>query len=630
MANKGEKIKVRVITTDSAFEDQAVIPESQRLNAKKSQEFIEQSFQKNENHQDFTKKKPKKFKKFLIFFIIFLLIIALTTLAGFFVFSGVKKGTSRVDLKIQAPPAVASGETIEYLLEITNRDQVTIKKVDLLFNYPYGFEFSEADLVPNNETKNFFTLPDIQAGDKYLLKVKGRLVGEIEETKILEATVNYQPENFNSNFQVKKTAISIIKSSIIGLNIETPETIIGNQEFLLKIKYQNNQIAELKNLRLELEPPEDLQIIQEGSTPWQGEWYWDNDSLAVNQETEVTVKCYFANSHPLNNKFTAKISFKENDVYKIITYKRVNLNVINPELELKLLLNDQAELTNVNWGEQLTYKINLKNNSNSFTIPEGQLQLKLNSGLFDQQSLIDDYGGVWTEAGLSWGEDTKLYQEFLQELKPGQEINFEIKLKIIEQPSDLENYNPTQLTNEAVLELSSQNFGENFSVLSNKIITTVGQQVLFTAKAFYFLNNEIQVGSGPVPPQVNETTNYKIYWYLDPANNNLTDIEVRAILPPAMSWPDNYQITSGNFSFDPASRQLTWELSDLAVGDNAQAFFFVSLTPQAADLGQVITLLNPSTVTYKINNSQKSQTSDSLDTNLKDDPVKSGQGIVIN
>lgn len=624
---KGEKIKVRIIKSESPYKGLDQPPTKQFVKQPLIDEFTNETEPAVEE-KNFSQEKPKKFKKILIFIIVFLILITGATLAGFYIFSGVKKTSFSVDLKIQAPIEVASGEEVEYLIEIRNRENVALTKVDLLLQYPFGFEFSQSDILPVNEIKNSFSLTDINAGEKFRLKISGRLVGEINETKNIEAILNYQPVNFSSNFQIKKTAISIIKSSIVELTIDYPATIIGTQSFELKIKYKNNQANNLNNIRIIVEPPTGLIIEENGTTPWQGEYYWDKETLTVNQQEEIVVKNHFEQDQTVSEKLEVKVGLLENEQFKIITYKRINLSIINPAVEIKLTLNNQEEVKNINWQEELNYQIKINNNSENFNIPNAILKLKLNPNLLDKDSLVEDNGANWVDDGLSWGEESKLYLDFLQEIKPGQEKVIAVKVKTIAQPANLEDYSAAQLAIEAIAEISSLAIGENFQIQSNKIITTVGELVQFSAKAFYYLNENIQVGSGSIPPQVGEKTSYKIYWFIDPGNNNLKNLEIKAILPPGINWEENFQATIGELTFDETSRQITWQFDELLIGDNAQAYFYVSLTPVQSQVGQVVTILNPSTATYDIDDKTSSQTADLLDTNLEDDPVKQGQGAV--
>lgn len=626
----GKKIKVRVIKTASSFDQPTAASQDKDKGQAPFEQHLLQPPTKTMVSRDFSKNRPKKSKKILFFIIFFLLLISGATVAGFFIFGRPGPGSSnRVDLKIQAPFEISSGEEIEYLVEIKNKEVVALEKINLLLQYPFGFEYQSATVNPVNETKNSFPLPDLAAGQDYQLTVKGRLVGEVNETKNIEAILDYQPANFNSNFQIKKTALSLIKDSIIGLTLDYPPTIIDSQSFLLKIKYKNNQPTDQQNVRLVLEPADGFIIETTSTTPVNGEWYWQKDWLAAGQEEEILVKGHFDKTAAVSNKITVKVGFMENEALQVITYQRVTLSIINPAVEFKLTLNDQENLAMVNWNEELNYKISIKNNSSDFTIPQANLQLKLPVALLDKNSLQEDNGAVWTTEGLVWGESSKIWQDFLQDLAPGKEKEIGLKVKIIGEPADLTDYLPSQLIIEAAAQITSPALSEDFILTSNKITTTIGAGVEFSAKAFYYLNKDIQVGSGPVPPQVGEKTNYKIYWYLNPGNNNLKDMVIKAILPPDVNWERNSQVTAGTMEFDESSRQITWNLEELLMGDLAQGYFFVSITPTASQVGQVITLLNPSTLSAQKDQETITQTKDSLDTNLEFDPVKVGQGVVV-
>lgn len=626
-SRKGEKIKVRILNAPSLTEQSKKAEKEDQFQKTELDNFIKDNLNEPLGQQNFSQKKSRKFRKLLFFLIFFLILILGATLAGFFIFGGRKLAQASVDLKIQAPFEISSGEEIEYLIEIKNKEAVALKQVDLLLKYPFGFEYLSSSGQPVNETKNSFSLPDIAANESYKLSVKGRLVGEINEQKNIEAILNYIPENFNSNFQVKKTAVSLIKDLIISLTFEYPELILQNQSFEIKIKYQNNSPEIQRNLRLVFEPAESLIIESESNATTSEEWFWDKELLTPGQQEEILIKAHF--EKPVEKpKIEAKVGFVENESFKIITYKKAELQVISPEVELKLTVNDQENLVTVNWGEELNYKIKIKNNSHDFKISQAILKLKLNTNLVDKNSLKEDNGAVWTEDGLIWNEQSKIWEDFLKELAPAAEKEVNLSLTTINQPINLESYSASQLQISAQAQITSSPLGENFIIKSNEIITNVGNLVQFSAKAFYYLNENIQVGNGPIPPKVGETTTYKIYWYLNGGNSNLENMTIQAILPPDINWQGNFQVSAGDLTFDEVSRQINWTLPELLIGDFAQANFFISLMPTNSQVGQVVTLLNPSTLTCQTDNQAYSQTVNLLDTNLEFDPVKKGEGVV--
>jgi hypothetical protein len=620
----GQKIKVRILNN---FKSQPLSDWQANSEDKEVREFIDEPPQGEERPNDFMNKKPKRLKKIFFFLLAILIIILGATIASFWFFGQKQSGNLSVDLKIQAPIEVSSGNEIEYLVEIKNNESVALTKMDLLLQYPLGFEFNQATLQPVNETKNSFALPDLEAGKKYQLSVKGRLIGEVGESKVIAATLNYQPINFSSNFKLEKSTASFIKDSILGLSAGSPEQIIGTQSFDLTIKYKNNTLSPLTNVRLSLDLPEGLVIEKSTSTPITGEWYWQKEALAPGAEETVLVKAHYEQNLNNDNKLAINLGQVGVDKqFKIITDKRLSLNVLEPAVDLKLTLNGQENMPAVNWGEELNYKIKIKNNSKDFSIPKALLFISLNNDLIDPTTLKEDNGAVWTDSGLVWGEQSKIWSDFLQNLGAGQEKEISFTVKTVDQIGSLD---PTKLKIEAQALIHSVELGDNFLLASNKITTNVGDAVQFSAKAYYYLTKTIQVGTGPVPPAVGQATSYKVYWYLTASNNDLKNITVKAILPPAIVWKNSFQETAGDLTYDQSTRQISWKITKLTANESAQANFYLNLTPDSSQVGQIITLLNPSTLTAAQNNKAVNQSADSLDSNLLYDPVKSGLGAVV-
>jgi hypothetical protein len=163
----------------------------------------------------------------------------------------------------------------------------------------------------------------------------------------------------------------------------------------------------------------------------------------------------------------------------------------------------------------------------------------------------------------------------------------------------------------------------------------INSKIKFLSQANYYNSSSQAVGSGPIPPQVGQTTTYKINWKVINTTNTLTAVIVKAILTNNVVWVDSGQAdTSGSIDYNSATREVSWQISNLGAENDKQvevnSSFSVSVTPTDSEKGRVLTLLNPSTLSGVDGFTQEniSVTQPALTTNLDGDPVAEGKGVV--
>ncbi len=126
----------------------------------------------------------------------------------------------------------------------------------------------------------------------------------------------------------------------------------------------------------------------------------------------------------------------------------------------------------------------------------------------------------------------------------------------------------------------------------------ISTMVEIDAAALYFTQAGDQLGVGPIPPQVNETTRLWIVLTVENGPNALRNAQLTATLLPDADWRDRTSVTSGKpLAFVASERKLIWNIGDIpafAGGHlpRATANFEIELKPGEDDLGKVLQLLD--------------------------------------
>ena len=97
--------------------------------------------------------------------------------------------------------------------------------------------------------------------------------------------------------------------------------------------------------------------------------------------------------------------------------------------------------------------------------------------------------------------------------------------------------------------------------------------------------------SGPVPPQVGETTTYTLIVAAEAGANDIANAIVETSLPVHVDWLNQFE-ADGEVTYNSVSQSLTWEVGDISNGTRKELYFQVGLKPSVSQVGSEPTLLN--------------------------------------
>lgn len=151
------------------------------------------------------------------------------------------------------------------------------------------------------------------------------------------------------------------------------------------------------------------------------------------------------------------------------------------------------------------------------------------------------------------------------------------------------------------------------------------------AAAYYNSPQGDQLGSGPLPPQVDTPTNYWVFLSPENIGNELSDFIMSATLAENVYFYDQKSLTSGSLSYNEKQRRITWTVPKLSPENGTyQAAFELQLIPSQKQVGQQALLLE--NLVFSAHDSYSGQTvsgqKQPLDTQLPLDLINKGKGVV--
>ncbi len=562
-----------------------------------------------------------------LFWLTIILLAAYFTYLQFF--SG-ENDMAAVKLSISAPEQVLAGEEFTYQIQYFNPTKFSISKVRLEVKYPENFIFSSAVPAPVSGT-NSFSLEGLPAGARGVLEVKGQIIAPQGTVQAVSARLSYVPVNFSSEFKKESSRAISVKGAGFQTAIETSDLAFINQDNEISISFFDVEDNKLNDFILRFIAPEQVTIkLSEEKdlasstlliTP-DGFNTWLISGLAAGVPASKFDFLYQIKDGVQSSEITIRLEKRLPDGQAYTFFEKIiTPEIVKSDLNLSLFLSGSKNSQPASFGSTLNYTLNYSNKGIN-TLKDVVLMAVLDGFLFDWSTLqMGIVGENRNNKMIVWNKQAI---PALAELKPGDEgeINFSI---------DLRNYSDEYF--ERSLEVSSYaQYGAGGQEAttegnrSNNIVSKLNSDLSLVEKIRYFDDDNAPVGSGPLPPKVNETSNFRVYWTVKNNIHELSQTEVVLNLPRYVSWSGNEQKTVGELFYDSNRHAVIWNIGRLPVSVyQVDAAFSISLTPSENDLNKILVLSPGASVSATDNETQAiiNAKSEPKTTKLEDDDIAS-------
>ncbi len=476
-------------------------------------------------------------------------------------------------MEVTGDKEILSGDTVTYLVTYHNNDQVKLTGVELDVQWPEGFYFASSTQTATDVQATTWDLPDLEPGRAADLTISGVLVGDKQQQTDAQFQLNYQPENFNSDFNVKQTVSTLITDTKVAVDLRSPDKALPGQPLQLVAVMKNTTANPLTAVQADFTLPPDLEIASTSPALTNGSWTGD---LKPNQEVTITINGTLAADATRDQNWLLELGQKKEDgTLSHLQKSRKDIVLINPQISLELQVNGHTKDFEADWGDVLNYQLVISNNS-KVDVNDLKISTLMDSGILD----VNSYKGEGRLDGNSviWDQG--------QNIVAGQQLRLGWSISVQKQA------NAGRGTVESVTQVSIGGL-DGWKLTSPLLIASVGQGLSFNQGAYWQLAGK-QVGSGQLPPKVNQTTNYVVIWSIDNGTTDYDQVTLSATLPPNVLYVDAGDVGDGNLQYDPDARRVTWSLPDFSsILLPSQASFEVQLKPTSADAGQVVNLVNP-------------------------------------
>lgn len=509
-------------------------------------------------------------KKIFLFGQVFLFLF-LFILGGIFLFIRYQETAFSEDrLKVSAtcPEAINSGEKIACQIEIENANKVALEEVVLRVNYSDELEYIESGLGTFSPGLKFgqVEVGGLAAGEKKVFKLDFDVFGLGGAQVFLDGTLRYKLNNFGVTMEKKGQFSGFVKSAPLVLFLVSAGESAEGELVGVQAIIKNESQEEFSDLFLKVQLPDGF-VLSEDSLNGveEADDLWPVGVLAPGEQKTISFKGMLSGT--VSSLKEVKIFLGKNrgsDFSKYAEASKV-IKLVSSRIQLEHFVNGNKDLSVVNDGQTLEFKIVFKNSSDR-PLRDLILTEKL-EGLFVNEARLNLLGkGFYDGANkqIIW-KASEVSQ--LGVLDPGQsgQISFLVYLKENLSIADVSQSNQkiSYQTEIESLDINSP-LGENKKVLSGKKDLKINSNVsleLTGAK-----EGEGFSSSGPWPLETGIETSIVLKIRLKNSFNDLKNASVRMTFPSRMRWKDQYKNSFGKVTFNQRSNELVWDRGEIKAG----------------------------------------------------------------
>ncbi|MSU75537.1 MAG: hypothetical protein EXS55_03430 [Candidatus Magasanikbacteria bacterium] len=469
-----------------------------------------------------------------------------------------------------------SGQTADVAITYTNRSKQNLQNLSLAIRLPPGFIVNR-DETPKNELslEGVVKLSDLSAGAVGTFVIHGWLWSEPEHDDKILAALSYRPDNSSAREQQIGIFIARLPESVLVGRLTMVTSSFARQTIPFVYTLTNTSERTLNNVAVTYDWPNTIPELKKLS------------ALSLAPGGAVTVSgtvAIPANKPETILRVTPSITINKRQIRQGVATQTIAIFQPN-------LVSTARFITNARFaegGSQLPLELHWENHS-AKTATSLRLRLHPTAGTIDlkttafennlkidgQDLIVDKNTRTALANRENGGSDTFIINvTFLPSLKNA--------------PSDANSFDIIPIMEADFAEIPGEVFTDAGSAASLPLATELN----LSTTARYYTSEGDQLGRGPLPPKLAETTKYWLFIEVENTANPITNVAFSATLAPGVSFTGEQSVTIGqSVSVDSVNHNVSWNFAELPSHSHTGLYFEVAVTPGPKDISRTITLL---------------------------------------
>lgn len=514
-----------------------------------------------------------------------------------------------VRLAVLAPKTIVSGETADYVISYDNDSAKTLGCAELRIHLPPDTVLSELPSAPgtgktcaagqppaagtDDPEVRIVPLGDIGPNGRDVFRFKAKTYGPTGGTKVMTTELLYWEEAATAPSRVSSRDEWQVTSSALALTVDVPKGVSRGYAQAIAIGYANRGTDILPNAALRLSPPDDFVVTGAQPAP-SGRNEWSLGTIEPGAEGTITVFGYFRATGAQQNAPTFAVrGYADTDQggRVLVELVRENADPAAADIEFSQEIVQPAGRQALMPGETVRVQVRYRN--------AGQKTLK------DVHVAVDPgatYVNSPSPAALAWD---KAAVPALAEVKPGDEGTLEASFAVDEMigqdavgAGGMPSLHVASRASYEVQDDPTRPVLIDTQTADLPVATRLG----LNAAALYFTKDGDQLGIGPLPPKVGQTTKYRVFLTVTTTTGDADEATVDAYLPSNVAWTGHASVTAGDaIDYFPSTGRVRWHISHIpafadGTGTRIVASFEVAITPTKGEIGSVPPLVKTASV----------------------------------
>jgi hypothetical protein len=504
---------------------------------------------------------------------------------------------SGVIVTLEAPDRVTSGDEVTYTVTYRNDTKVPLSDMSFRLFYPEDAIVLK-DGQPTTPDSEGFTVDRLEPGATGTQELKAFLVGDKGAIKTARLHLIFKAGTLRSSFEKEVSAATTITALPVTLTLVAPPTAVSGSTVQYILDVRNDSGADLDDLKVAFTYPDGFVVQSFSPQPDEGNTGWNLDRLSAGEGTRIRVEGVLPGNERETKTVSVVLQRNLNGQYVDYVKTEAFTMISSPLLAVSIAPEEGRDYVSFA-GDVLRYVVSFRNNSR-YTFLGLLLGVKLEGDMYDFTTLQTQNGY------FDGASHTVIYDSsgvpLLAQLPPGAsgQVSFSIHLK----PGLSGGSGSSSFFVKASARLSTTNvpagLNQDEVMAQDSLITKISTDPALTQAILY----DDGKGTGPMPPKVGEETTFTVRWQIANPGNDVRNAKVTAILPPGVTWRDAALTSTGGSApiFDANRNMVTWNIGTLPFGTGNgtaryEASFVIGIRPGPNQVGQVVPLINDTTLT---------------------------------
>lgn len=515
----------------------------------------------------------------MFFMVTFAFFVVAVAAAAYLLYSGGNSvSVNKVAVDIQGPTTIAGGDTVPLSIAVTNTNPVAIDNATIEIDFPDGTR-SATDVL-KAYPRYVEDLGTIPSGATVTRSVKAVIFGGTSQALSLPVSLSYGASGSNATFVKKSSYALSISSTPLSISVDTLSEIVSGKPLTLTLTVRSNASVPLDNVVVDSTFP--FGFLPTKSSPALTGSSFMLGTLAPGATKTVTLTGTLTgqDSEQRVFRFTVGTAKSADDPTLAVNYmtQTASVSIAAPFISTTISINGSTDShTVLNPGTNQTVTVSYANTLQT-SVTNANVSVTISGPAVDYGS-IQTSNGFYQSAThtIIFSSDT---DSSLASLAPGATGIGTFTFSTLPSNPNVNEPSVTFSTSVSGTRIGQANVPEQVSASATQV-AKVHTTVALTASTLH--SSGPIANTGPIPPRSNQSTTYSVVWNASDQGSSVAGGLVTAVLPSYVTYTGQ-TAGAGSFSYDPASRIVTWNVGDLAQGGSAQGVFQVSVTPSTSQL----------------------------------------------